>query len=286
MYNDGKYFALKEVPIIKDIDDRYLFHDQIDSLRTEIKTLSRLQHKNIIRYLGTSLDGSHLCIHLEFIEGGSLHALLASFGAFPIDVIREYAKQMLCGLAFIHSNGLIHRDIKPKNILVSKEGIIKIADFGCVKKLEQLNSTVSLAGTLSYMSPEAHRQRDVSEKTDIWSFACTVIAMANGNGPSWHDSAHYQVYRIITDESKVFNEIPRCLGVNGMQMVKSCLRRFPDNRPDAKTLLGYEFLRERSEMKQECESTLCAIKKWAIKRTDFVTKKQKMLRVRDLGGTI
>ena len=166
------------MPLIKDINGKRAFKDKVDALRKEIKCLSQLSHPNVVSYLGTSKSSRNLYVHLEFVEGGSLAQLIHEFGALSIPLIQHYTKQILNGLQFLHSKHLVHRDIKPNNILVSKDGCCKLADFGCVIEIMELREMASYIGTAIYMSPESHRQKDVCSKADMWSLGCTVIEMA------------------------------------------------------------------------------------------------------------
>lgn len=105
-------------------------------VRREIDMLRTLQHKNIVRYYGAELTNGDLHIFQEWVAGGSVTAMLSRFGPFSIPVIRSYLSQLLEGLVYLHENGIMHRDIKGSNILVTDSGIVKLADFGASKKLQ------------------------------------------------------------------------------------------------------------------------------------------------------
>jgi serine/threonine protein kinase len=113
--------------------------------RREIDLLKFMVHKNIVRYFGSEIDKTHLYIFQEWVAGGSLTGLLSKFGPFAIAVVRSYLSQLLDGLIYLHENGIMHRDIKGSNILVSDEGVVKVADFGASKRLpsdSMLNHTM------------------------------------------------------------------------------------------------------------------------------------------------
>eukprot|EP01083_Nonionella_stella_P287945 980159_1 len=239
--NSGALFATKQVPLLRDINGKRTFQDKVDALRKEIKTLSQLSHVNIVQYLGTSRSNRNLYVHLEFVEGGSLAQLIHEFGALSLSLIQHYAQQILKGLQFLHQKGLVHRDIKPNNILVSKDGCCKLADFGCVKHLEELGERSSYTGTAIYMSPESHRQRDVCYKSDIWSFGCTIIECANGIGPIWLNFTRYKLFVYISG-TKFDPKIPQCLADDGVDFVRLCMMQKPESRADATTLLKHPFI--------------------------------------------
>jgi hypothetical protein len=105
-------------------------------IRREVDLLKSLRHPNIVQYYGTEMDNTHLHIFQEWVAGGSITRMLSKFGAFSASVIRSYTSQSLEGLAFLHDNGVMHRDIKGSNILVSHDGVCKLCDFGGSKRIE------------------------------------------------------------------------------------------------------------------------------------------------------
>lgn len=112
--------------------------EHIKSLEAEVSLLQRLDHPNIVRYLGTERTSKALNIFLEYIPGGSIASLLAKFGPFKESVVKMFTKQILLGLEYLHRNGIMHRDIKGANILVDNTGMVKLADFGASKQIEDL----------------------------------------------------------------------------------------------------------------------------------------------------
>lgn len=139
--------------------------DQVTELQAEIATLRGLRHPHIVCYLGSELsdDGSVISIFTEYVPGGSVAAMLRQFGAFSETVIQRYTRQIVAGVAYLHAKGIIHRDIKGANVLVSETGIAKLADFGCSKQLQGLQtqsmdkSMQSLRGSVFWMAPEGER---------------------------------------------------------------------------------------------------------------------------------
>lgn len=126
------------------------------ALQQEIRLLEELNHPNIIKYLGTqySHGGRRLNIFLEHASEGSVQQALRKFGPLPELVIRQYCRQLLDGLAYLHGQGVIHRDIKASNVLIDK-GQVKLADFGCSKKTyfdgDASEHQHSMIGTTIYM---------------------------------------------------------------------------------------------------------------------------------------
>lgn len=133
----GQLLAVKQVPLSK---ERTKTSDQlIASLETEIALMSSLVHENIVRYVGSQRTPQCLHIFLEFVSGGSLASVLRTFGRFSEKLVKIYIRQILAGLHFLHQNHIVHRDIKGANLLITQEGVIKLADFGAATKLEQVS---------------------------------------------------------------------------------------------------------------------------------------------------
>ena len=124
----------------------------ISALVQEISFMQSLQHENIVRYYGVQRLDPYIYIFMEYMSGGSIAKLLVSFDSFPESVIRNYTKQILMGLEYLHYNMIVHRDIKGANILVKQNSRIKLADFGCSKIYEGMSSGLLLC-YLSIASP-------------------------------------------------------------------------------------------------------------------------------------
>ncbi|KAG9087555.1 ATP binding [Ceratobasidium sp. UAMH 11750] len=191
------------------------------ALEHEIELLKQLQHENIVQYLDSSIDTHHLNIFLEYVPGGSVATLLRDYGAFEEPLVRNWVRQILQGLSYLHERGIIHRDIKADNILVDNKGGIKISDFGISKKVEdnllggaRIHQS-SLQGSVFWMAPEVVKQTSYTYKADIWSVGCLVVEMLTGQHP-WAQLTQMQaIFKIgssakptippdITEEAKNF----------------------------------------------------------------------------------
>ncbi|CAI0559898.1 unnamed protein product [Linum tenue] len=244
--DSGELLAVKQVLIAATSASKEKTQAHIRELEEEVKLLKNLSHPNIVRYLGTVREDDSLNILLEFVPGGSISSLLGKFGSFPESVIRMYTKQLLLGLAYLHNNGIMHRDIKGANILVDNKGCIKLADFGASKKVVELatiNGAKSMKGTPYWMAPEVILQTGHSFSADIWSVGCTVIEMATGK-PPW--SQQYQevaaLFHIGTTKSHP--PIPEHLSAQAKDFLLKCLQKEPNFRATASDLLLHPFVTE------------------------------------------
>ena len=155
-------------------------------VQVEVEVLKSLSHINIVRYLGAERVARTLHIFQEWVAGGSVTTLLNKFGPFSAAVIRSYLSQILTGLSFLHQNRILHRDIKGGNILISDDGIVKLADFGSAKRLAHQQSdmmeSLTMRGTPYFMAPEVFEEY-YNGKADIWSVGCVAFQMATGVPP-------------------------------------------------------------------------------------------------------
>uniref|UniRef100_A0A061RJH3 mitogen-activated protein kinase kinase kinase n=1 Tax=Tetraselmis sp. GSL018 TaxID=582737 RepID=A0A061RJH3_9CHLO len=243
----AELMAVKQVSISKEEDIQSEVADRLTKLEAEVNVLKQLHHPNIVRYLGTErcFHNMTLNIFLEFVPGGSIASLLQRFGTFTESVMRVYTKQILLGLDFLHKHQIMHRDIKGANILVDNSGVVKLADFGASKKIENLvtmdSGYKSIKGTPYWMAPEVIKATGHGRQADIWSVGCTVIEMATGK-PPWSEfkepmSAMYQIA-----SSKEPPPIPEHLSPEARDFLLLCFNRVPKERPNASRLLQHPFL--------------------------------------------
>ena len=196
---------------IKILNDRYANDDLfIERFRREAKSAAGLSHPNIVSiYDRGEAEGTYY-IAMEVIEGRSLKELILTRGALPVDTAIGYAKQLLEALRFAHRHGIIHRDIKPHNVLVSadqhvkaNEPRLKVADFGIARYgPSQMTEAGSIMGTAQYLSPEQARGAPVTAASDLYSAGVVLYEMLTGKVPFTGDSA-------IEIAMKHVNELPR-----------------------------------------------------------------------------
>nr|ODN98849.1 STE/STE11 protein kinase [Cryptococcus depauperatus CBS 7855] len=247
----GLLMAVKQVELFtgsQKNDERK--KSMLDALEREIELLKELQHDNIVQYLGKSLsyssvDTSHLNIFLEYVPGGSVAALLNNYGAFEEALVRNFVRQIVTGLNYLHERGIIHRDIKGANILVDNKGGIKISDFGISKKMENNLMTgiranrPSLQGSVFWMAPEVVKQTSYTSKADIWSVGCLVVEMLTGTHP-WADLTQMQaIFRI---GSSARPTMPSDISSEAADFLQKTFEIDHTKRPTAGQLLAHSFI--------------------------------------------
>lgn len=219
----------------------------LDALEGEIELLKTLQHENIVQYLDSYADGTHLNIFLEYVPGGSVVALLRNYGAFEEPLVRNFVRQILQGLSFLHNRDIVHRDIKGANILVDNKSCIKISDFGISKKVESdllANARAhrpSLQGSVFWMAPEVVKQTSYTRKADIWSLGCLVVEMMSGTHP-WPNLNQMQALFKIGSSAKP--SLPDEISQEAVEFLNLTFELDHEARPSADALLAHAFITE------------------------------------------
>ncbi|TKJ33572.1 hypothetical protein CEE39_03570 [bacterium (candidate division B38) B3_B38] len=180
----------------------------VEDLKKEAKACMLLSHQNIVRLHNFEDMEGYKFITMEYIDGENLEQMLKRRKKFTIDETIQYAKQICMGLAYAHQRGVIHRDIKPSNLMKTKEGIIKITDFGIAANifdsLKQITSEYVL-GTPIYMSPEQLLGEPLDQRSDIYSLAVVLYEFLSGSPPFQEGAIEY---RIINEPPKSIPDIP------------------------------------------------------------------------------
>jgi beta-lactam-binding protein with PASTA domain/predicted Ser/Thr protein kinase len=175
---------------IKILNDRHAGDEQfVARFRNEAKNAASLSHPNIVSiYDRGEAEGTYY-IAMEYLDGRSLKELILSRGPAPVSVAIDYARQILSALRFAHRNGIVHRDIKPHNVLVDGEGHVKVTDFGIARAgASQMTEEGSIIGTAQYLSPEQARGTRVDQTSDLYSLGIVLYEMLTGNVPFTGDS--------------------------------------------------------------------------------------------------
>ena len=229
--------------------------ESIVQLQQEVHMLSQLTHPNIVRYIGIKRQKDILNVFMEYVPGGSIASLLQRFGPLGDSVTRVYTRQILIGLDYLHSQRVVHRDIKGANILVEKSGRIKLADFGMAKMLEFVDiernnhAKKAIKGSAYWMAPEVIRKSEVTLGCDVWSVGCTVIEMASAKPPWCECSTQVQAMYKIASSTALPTLPENNLSADAKAFILHCLKRNVEERPDVQTLLMNPFVDDSSNEK-------------------------------------
>lgn len=242
----GELMAVKQVEMPSAGKEDARKKSMVEALQREIELLKDMQHPNIVQYLGSSNEDDSLNIFLEYVPGGSVAALLNNYGPLKEPLIRNFVRQILTGLAYLHNKGIIHRDIKGANVLVDNKGGIKISDFGISKKVEaglltsSSNHRPSLQGSVFWMAPEVVKQTSYTLKADIWSLGCLIVEMFTGSHPYPDCSQLQAIFKIGTGGSAP--TIPQRSTAEAKQFLGQTFELDHNKRPTADELLSNPFL--------------------------------------------
>eukprot|EP01063_Lacrimia_lanifica_P035551 TRINITY_DN6808_c0_g1_i1.p1 TRINITY_DN6808_c0_g1~~TRINITY_DN6808_c0_g1_i1.p1 ORF type:complete len:1140 (+),score=225.76 TRINITY_DN6808_c0_g1_i1:118-3537(+) len=220
---------------------------RLQQLALEIKIMAPLDHPHIVKHYFTERSGLVVNIFMEYVPGGSLHTILDSFGRLEEDVVVQYTHQILEGIAHLHSLGIIHRDIKSCNVLMTVDGVCKLADFGASTIIDQGKRAADVQGTPFWMAPEVLREEEHGWEADIWSLGCTVMEMLTAKQPWAHLglSNGIEVCNWICEGTDV--TLPEGLSVASETFLMDCLTRDASKRWPAKELLDHPFFFEDAD---------------------------------------
>ena len=157
----------------------------------EMEVLKSLKHPHIVHSYGGTCEGKRRFYAMELVEGGSLYQVIKKRGPLKWGPAVDYARQMCAGLGCAHQHGVVHRDVKPSNFLLTKEGKLKLSDFGLafVSSATKLTAAGKTMGTYQYMAPEQIRgSKDISPQTDLYAMGCVIFEMLTGRPPFIGDS--------------------------------------------------------------------------------------------------
>jgi mitogen-activated protein kinase kinase kinase len=249
----GELLAVKQVElpnVTKGTESDKKKTSMITALKQEIDLLQGLRHPNIVQYLGTSSDENYLNIFLEYVPGGSIAGMLKQYSFFNETLVRNFVRQIMKGLAYLHGRDIIHRDIKGANVLVDNKGGIKISDFGISKRADVASASQlpgsglnrpSLQGSVFWMAPEVVRQSAHTKKADIWSLGCLIVEMFTGARPFPDKSQLQALFAIGSNQAKP--TIPEGVSDEAKHFLNKTFEIDHERRPSAEQLLKDKFMR-------------------------------------------
>ncbi|KAK2805354.1 hypothetical protein FQN51_000180 [Onygenales sp. PD_10] len=231
-WGTGETVAVKQIRLVD------LPKSELRVIMQEIDLLKNLDHPNIVKYHGFVKSVETLNIILEYCENGSLHSISKNFGRFPENLVGLYMSQVLHGLLYLHEQGVIHRDIKGANILTTKQGLVKLADFGVASRTTGLHES-SVVGTPYWMAPEVIELSGATTASDIWSLGCTVIELLEGKPPYYKFQPMQALFRIVNDDHP---PLPQGASPAVRDFLMQCFQKDPNLRVSARKLLKHPWI--------------------------------------------
>ncbi|KAK1045569.1 mitogen-activated protein kinase kinase kinase [Friedmanniomyces endolithicus] len=271
----GELLAVKQVKVNPKVPnaDPSRVRNMVKTLDMEIETMQHLDNANIVQYLGCERKEFSISIFLEYIPGGSVGSCLRKHGRFEEPVVSSLTRQTLNGLTYLHSEGILHRDLKSDNLLLDLDGTCKISDFGISKRsTNPYNDDISnsMQGSVFWMAPEVIRAQSqpmgpppssatgvgggldasrtamsqgYSAKVDIWSLGCVVLEMFAGRRPWSKEEAVGAIYKLgsLNQAPPIPDDVSAIVGPAALSFMYDCFTIEPGDRPTAETLLRAHF---------------------------------------------
>ncbi len=227
----------------------------VQRFRREAQAAARLNQPNIVGVYDTGADDGTQYIVMEFIEGRTLAEFMAT-GRRPTPVqAAEIAQKICAAIAAAHAQGVIHRDIKPGNVMITREGVIKVMDFGIARVLgpETAPQTSAVLGTASYLSPEQAQGGPVDARTDIYSLGAVLYELLTGRPPFTGDTPVAVAYKQVNETPAVPSSLNPDVPVRLDAVVMKALSKNPSNRYQSATEFSADLARVIAG--QEVEAT-------------------------------
>ena len=233
---------LGEVIAIKTLKQDFLSQDAtaLERFKSEIRLARRISHRNVVRTHDLGEHGGVYFITMEYVEGKSLKQLIRDRGKLPVAVTLTVGKQLCRALEVAHEQGVIHRDIKPQNMVVEGDGVLKVMDFGIARLAKQTSGVTQagmVVGTPEYMAPEQLMGDDVDPRVDIYAAGCVLYECLTGHTPHEADNPMTLIAKLIEETPKspssLNAEVPAALN----DLVMRALSKDREQRPPTATAL-------------------------------------------------
>src|SRR5665213_2420465 len=220
----------------------------VEGFRREAQAAANLSHPNIVPVFDWGEDNGTYFIVMEFVDGRALSSILRTAGPLHPDRAAEIAADVAGALAYAHRHGVVHRDVKPGNVLITEEGTIKVTDFGIARAVnteESLTQTGAVMGTATYFSPEQAEGMGVDSRSDIYSLGVVIFEMVTGRPPFLGDTPVAVASKHVREHPPAPREVNPGVPPDLEAIILKCLAKSPDHRYATGDDLRVDLLRFR-----------------------------------------
>mmetsp|Transcript_86472 Transcript_86472/g.242026 ORF Transcript_86472/g.242026 Transcript_86472/m.242026 type:complete len:655 (+) Transcript_86472:138-2102(+) len=215
-------------------------------LRQEVDVLRRISHANIVRFCDLKKSASHYYLVLEYCAGGDLSQFLRERGRVQESHARKFLTQITAGLGVLHRENVIHRDLKPQNILLSNSSndpVLKIADFGFARALQPQDMAATVCGSPLYMAPEILRHEPYDTKADLWSVGAIFFELLLGRPPFSGTNPMQLLANIEKCDRLSFEGAQATVSIEGQDLLRALLVRLPAQRLSSTAFAQHAYVR-------------------------------------------
>jgi len=204
--------------------------DLLRRFRNEARSAGTLNHPNIVTIYDAGEQEGVFYIAMEYIEGETLHGLLSQHRSLPVEKVIDIVRQVCAGLDYAHAHGVIHRDVKPANIMLGASGAVKVMDFGIAKAGGTVTATGQVLGTPNYMSPEQVKGKPIDGRSDLFSVGVLLYEMLTGEKPFDGQNVTTIIYKIVSENPIPPRELDVTIHPGLSAVVTKALAKAPDER--------------------------------------------------------
>ena len=219
--------------------------EMVRRFQNEARAAGVLSHPNIVTIYDAGQHDGIFYIAMEFIQGTTLHELIAEKHILTTEEVIQYSRQICRGLDYAHSHGIVHRDVKPANIMITGNGTVKIMDFGIAKAGGSMTSTGQVLGTPNYMAPEQVKGRPLDGRSDLFSFGVILYEMLTGEKPFVGQNVTTIIYKIVNENPIAPRDLDVTVHPGLSAIVVKALAKLPEDRYQS----GAELVRDLENYK-------------------------------------